>query len=310
MMAWLVVGAAVSNAHINRSLISPILMVGLAAWLTYNNLLANSLTVDYRKIASMVGIEQMSHLGFGDYFTLIFFVSYVIIVRAGRFIVLGLFLFVQFAFGGRADFIFGLASIFIFEFISYGYSVRRLISYFSYVFVILGSVYVGSVFVRQSNGNVDPYLIILSDLEQDSSYIKRLEAFTGAISDLPAQLLFGDSTLIVQNFGSVGAYMHNILSAWQFFGAPFFLVSVVAIIFCSNRLLQVLRYKNRTLFDDFMIIIFIYSVMSILFAKYIGFPLFWFSIGLWLGRRRHSCDNEQTLRACESEAKVRRRTSA
>ena len=101
----------------------------------------------------------------------------------------------------------------------------------------------------------------------------------------PEQLWIGDPTILATEMGSVGAYIHNLLSVWQVFGFFVFLALVVAIFIALFRMFKILRsVSNNPLFDSAALLL-IYSVLSVLTTKNGGFWCLWFAVGLWFGAK-------------------------
>lgn len=124
--------------------------------------------------------------------------------------------------------------------------------------------------------------MLLSDgLNADESQIARNQLFLDGLAGLIPQAFIGNPILIVERTGTIGAYSHNILSAWQFFGAFTFFGISLAILHVLKYIYLNRNYLNANT-DVFGIFIFLYCVVSICTGKAVNFYPFWLSLGFWL----------------------------
>lgn len=126
-------------------------------------------------------------------------------------------------------------------------------------------------------------MLILGGLGDENSFLLRSEFIWVGLSALPDQILFGDPTFLVSRLGSVGAYMHNILSAWQFWGGFSFIYTLVC---CLIVLIGLWRrpFLVSDAVGDFVLIAFLYGFVCVLTGKHVGFDLFWLGLGMGLAR--------------------------
>jgi hypothetical protein len=123
----------------------------------------------------------------------------------------------------------------------------------------------------------------MDGVSNDFSALERKYFFKHGLTCLGEQILWGKSSVLVREYNDMGAYIHNILSAWQFFGFfPFLLLVGLTIrsVFKCSLILFSNRFRKNN-FLKFMILLTIYSIISILTVKYIFFFPFWFVIGFW-----------------------------
>ena len=123
--------------------------------------------------------------------------------------------------------------------------------------------------------------MLLSEGE-DGSLNARGDLFIKSLEHLPKSILYGDPTYIAYEAGSMGSYIHNILSMWQFFGLlPFILILVIyarALLIMKNRM----EKGDLTVMEEFACMILIYSSVSIVLSKSVVFYWMWFSAGYWM----------------------------
>ena len=109
-------------------------------------------------------------------------------------------------------------------------------------------------------------------LAQDGSFLSRLDMLESAIYFFPDQLAYGGYYTNVEHYQSFGGYAHNILSAIQFYGLPFFLLLVFI-------LMQKLRIVLFSSFTAEQKLFFYFSFLSLMFTNYIGYYFAWFVLG-------------------------------
>ena len=108
---------------------------------------------------------------------------------------------------------------------------------------------------------------------QDGSFLSRLDMLQSALYFLPNQLAYGGYYENVEHYQSFGGYAHNLLSAIQFFGLPFFIL-----------LLFILINKTKKVFTSSLFLVeqrifFYFAILSLFLTNYIGFYFAWFVLG-------------------------------
>lgn len=181
-----------------------------------------------------------------------------------------------FAGGGRASFYIGVGSILVYEllFVTARWRVAA--------FVLLGSA-LGALLALWLNIDLEQVekMLFLRGLEADSSFLERSDALERELKMFPAQAAIGDPGLIVKEYGSIGIYIHNILSAWQFCGSlPF--VGLLALLLYLLPRVQSFAKADQSPMATFSTLCFIYAVIGSLVAKYVGFFHLWFALGFWV----------------------------
>lgn len=116
----------------------------------------------------------------------------------------------------------------------------------------------------------------------DASYRDREILLNESGRDLLSQFWIGDPTLIVHRFGSAGAYIHNLLSAWQFYGFLAFACVAAALIAATYRAIR-FNYGGNHGGYIFGLILLLYAIMGVAAAKFVGVHSLWFALGYWSG---------------------------
>jgi hypothetical protein len=124
-------------------------------------------------------------------------------------------------------------------------------------------------------------MLFAGGVDADNSVLTRIELLGDGFNDFASYLLIGNPSAIYKAYGFIGGYIHNILSSYQFFGFAFMLMCVSFLLLVTLRLRDRVRSMDSTK-DSFLILIGIYTLLSMIFSKFIGFFLFWFYVGYFL----------------------------
>jgi hypothetical protein len=151
--------------------------------------------------------------------------------------------------------------------------------------VVIFLIFVGIVdILTKTGGYFFSRMLLLKGIDSDTSAVGRNTVLLIGLSLFEKQILFGNTALLITEMGNI-AYIHNILSAWQFFGFLPFLMIIMMLIYSACKCIKVL--KNRVMikdpFVDFMLMFTIYALISVLAVKVCFFVPFWLVIGYWSG---------------------------
>ena len=271
---WAVAGAGVSNFMAERNLYTPLVLIGLCDLIVLPTLDGGFL-ISYYDLAES-GTEGVNHLLIAELIVLLSFYCFAFSGYWFRSFVIANAALLLFAAGGRSTLYFGLLVMLA--------AVLRTGSKVSGV-LIVGSVILSLVvaffFVGIDSGDTLVARMLFSDgLSKDDSFSGRDEVLRSSLSNLPEQFLFGDPTLFVSQFGTIGSYVHNIISAWQFFGFFPFALLVYILIFNARKIAK-LDLRTADPVTIFGVLCFSYATLGVIFSKFIGFPALWFSLGFW-----------------------------
>ena len=278
---WMLTGAGIAAAYLNRSnTLALVLLAILVALLWFGS--DGLFVINYGRLSADVGGLRITHLTMADYAVFCLALAYGLssgLVRVA--IVLGA-LFVLFALGGRGALLAFAVAVFVMQVLieKRRTSLRvALVMLLAAAFVTLQGYFED---LAQQSGAVKN-LLFSQGFGRDESVIERLEQIFLGLSDLGRQAALGDLSLVVWRFDSAGAYMHNIISAWQFYGVLFFSVLVASILYSLGFANESRRWSDDSIHATFHLLL-IYVVISVLVAKAITFYLLWLVIGYWLAR--------------------------
>lgn len=114
----------------------------------------------------------------------------------------------------------------------------------------------------------------------DESYQIREIIIVESSKYLFHQFWIGDPTIVAAQFGSMGAFVHNLLSSWQFYGF-FAFMSLVATIISATYNAVKSEYRSARRRHVFGLAILLYAVVGVTTAKYFGVHSLWFALGYW-----------------------------
>lgn len=234
-------------------------------------------SVQYANLVDSGGFEVLNHLLLAEYMLIICYFGYFAAPLGSRFIFFLVICYILFAGGGRASFLLGVGSLLIYEIL---FGDRRL----AFLMVLCAFLFL-ALLVVFGDDSIVSYMLFSGGVESDSSFVGRLYQFIDGVSALNGQIAWGDVSFFVKKFGSLGFYMHNFMSAWQFYGLPSMLLYVGVGVVSAIKMCLVLRSSIDYL-DSVFGALLIYSLIGILFVKFVGFGTFWFAIGYWMLKRR------------------------
>lgn len=282
-VTWGLIGLSVSRVILKKSdLAAVVFMAGVGV------LVIPNMTYGYVNLIALreeTGIESLSHLWISENIVFLFCLSYGFarsyLVKMVLLVLVAIFLVAML---GRSSLFFTLASISVFELLFGGFKglARKLAIGGGLALLGLGVVLGIQWFYSEP---ILDKLLFKGGLGEDASFEARSQLFSEGLFYLKEQLWIGDPTILATEMGSVGAYIHNLLSVWQVFGFFVFLALVVAIFIALFRMFKILRsVSNNPLFDSAALLL-IYSVLSVLTTKNGGFWCLWFAVGLWFGAK-------------------------
>lgn len=273
---WLFSGMAVARAGYGSNNYIAWAIVGIVASLVWPNL-GDGFLVSYADIAEE-GFEGVNHLLVAEMILFLSFFAYSLSSGLSRLVLILCIGALVFSSGGRFSFYFGIVSFFVYEFL-YGSNKK-------YFYGLVGCLIVAvllAAFVPAFENEAVQRMLFSGGVSDDLSYAERNEYLIGGLLALPEQIFFGDPGWLVRTHGSAGTYIHNVLSAWQFYG----LIAFLLIIFFIYRLtIRLIRIKRKFVepVEIFGALCVVYGFAGILASKFIGFSFFWFAAGFWAFR--------------------------
>lgn len=274
-MSWLLVGFVLSYASYERSNFRGMALALLAIFMVYYAL-DGGLVVSYMYLAQQGGLEALNHLFVGDGLIFMFFLAFSLVSDKYKLIVVTFGFLYLFMSGGRTALFLSMMAVYFYYIFSGGGSRK-----FAIVFgVLIAGLFIGIGQLSNENELIDR-MLFRQGITSDDSFIGRLDFFYESIGALPRQFLYGDPSLIVLEAGSIGAYAHNILSAWQFYGFFAFIFLLISLVYCGVFIFKNLESLGRPI-EIFFVLMFFYVFLCALLSKYVGFYHLWMTLGFWV----------------------------
>jgi len=285
---YLFAGAACTQAHYKKSNIFA-LALALLVVVPLLNTLDGGLFVDYYKLKQVTGNQNLSHLYISEWCVFLFFGAYAFSNKLLRPILLIVAVASLFAMQGRSSTLFTFFTLVSFTFLIEG----KKIFYTAALCAVLAGVAfvflpVADVFFDANDRALDR--MTLSTGEDDNSLQGRSDILMFSIGHLPKSALFGDPTFIALKVGTMGSYIHNLLSMWQFFGVLPFLLMVVMLWKGLGLVRVKIKQGQLTVMDEIASMLLIYVVVSVVLAKSVIFYWLWFIVGYWMLKFNHSAE--------------------
>lgn len=275
---WFLIGGYASTYNTKESLPVAIVIVGALA-LALGLGASDNLTVDYFEIMEESGVASVSHLVLERHVILLLAFAYAM-SSSSRFVVLLGGVLVLLLMGGRS-------ALFIFVVTAILMNLRGKMVKNMLVMGVLGMVvFIGARFLV-SEGIVDVQssevreILFLDGLNADASFNARIGLMQDGFVDLPDQFLIGNFALTAERQGHSGGYIHNLLSAWQFYGFFVFVAIVLSLVYCFRRMQLCMKHRSSPI-DVFGAFMLIYVIINVILAKNVAWNLLWFVLGLWL----------------------------
>jgi hypothetical protein len=274
-LSWMLAGAAVSLGSWRQSNIRSLIILAVPLTLISGNL-HGDMVLSYGDLSMESGFENLNHTYVAGSFLFFVFLSYssasTTFIRA---IIFPVSAFILFTVGSRSVLLGGLATLVVFE---YFWGSRKLL--FVYLIIAIFSLYLLLPHLNRVFYGSDLLLrMLITDGLYDSSLIARIEIFRESLAELPSQAFFGDVGFLVRQFGSLGSYMHSVVSAWQFYGVipfSFFLYFY----FKSIKTVTTIPRESLDVITSFGILNIMYAILMLASYSVLSYYL-WFGIGFW-----------------------------
>lgn len=288
-LLWLFIGGATSQFKVGNSDIVALILCATTALAMYFAT-DESLTIPFAKIEELSGVEGVSHLTLERHIVLLLIFAYAISLRT-RIVCVAIGVIALFFMGGRT-------SLFVFAVAAMIMNIRGDLFKNIMVTALVSLVLVVLFQFGMSQGIIDTEssaireILFLDGVEEDNSFAARVELYQLSLPLLADQLWIGNFSLSAARAGGAAGYIHNILSAWQFYGIFVFLFIIFCLIYASRRMVLTLRRTDgpAEVFGAFCLV---YVVLSAVLSKYVGYNLLWFVLGFWLLRPTAAVEQRQ-----------------
>jgi hypothetical protein len=270
----------VTRGAVQRSNKISLFLFFLVISLVVNNL-GNGLVIDYNELPSNSQNEISSnHLLAGPYFYIVIILAYSFAHDRVRKLAFMASLALFFMLGGRADLIIFVLSVISFSFLK-DFSTKKIIFTTLLVSLIVLIIFSSSGFILDSPAM--QRMVFNQGISSDRSLIQRIDQLYAGISGLKQQFLFGNINFLVQSSGSFGAYIHNGLSVWQFYGFFVFMFVFYLLVAGFFRVKSIVNSSDDAV-GTFVVLLFLSSIFGLLLAKSVTYVILWVSIGCLWGR--------------------------
>lgn len=274
---WLLAGAACSfyrtgsNLLLSFIVIAPIVIIVIPT-------LNENYVVNYAELIEGTNDRRANHLKVADFLIINLAFAYIVAgkFRFAVFVLIGLILFTL---GGRTALYISLLSIVFFELL---FNKHRAILTFLLVSITVTSLFYFTNFHDNidQESNLVARMLFIDGVEEDDSFQGRIVANQTGYSALLSQSLYGDSAFSTRTMGGVGDYIHNLLSAWQSYGAAVFFLLVYLLFISLVRMYK--ARLNACVMQKTTAIVLIYTSIAVITSKAVNFKLLWFCIGYWV----------------------------
>jgi len=234
--------------------------------------------IPYDSLSGYVDSHEMNHLLLSEYMLIVCFFGYAVATPAVRVFLFAVISYILFAGGGRASFFIGVLSLVGYEFLFRYWRLGFLLAGLALALAVVGGFVVGA------DSAVIARMLVTEGVGADASFGGRFEQFLVGAGGFWHQALWGDISYFVVRLGGVGNYIHNFLSAWQFYGALGFLLYAALAVKAVNSMLIRSRMESIGWLDRVFSGLLIYSIVSVLLVKAVVFSTFWLTIGYWIFR--------------------------
>lgn len=280
-MAWFFAGSAISLTRIGNTNILALAIAGLLIGIVASAL-RNGYVIDYEFLKYTGKFKGLSHLSVAEYLLMLMLFAYAVSYSYIRYIILVALVAVVFVGGGRSSLFFGALSPVTYEIMrAYANSGVKLIRIVPGILVAIGLVVGIGMYVLDFQDSSVRKMLFLEGIGEDSSAKGRLLALEVGLKGLPSQIPFGDPNYIVREFGAIGAYIHSLLSAWQFFGFLPFILFVYGLYYSLKKAMEEMSTEVDSCTVFFSVLL-IYVVYGALLSKSVGSFFLWLSLGYWL----------------------------
>jgi len=294
---WLMIGVALGSIPLRKKPLFPLILFLIFAFFIIQNL--DGLSLDYARLRSSNDVERFSHQWISYNFLICAVLLYSQLNnRLARTAVIVATLTCQVFVGGRTILLLTTLVFFYIEGFTLGAegSKRRPLKTLSMSIGTLAIVALAIVLLYLRDPDTVLRAFALNELQHDKSLIERDAALQIGLANLPRQFWIGDPTLVSTSTGSLGLYIHNALSGWQFYGFPFFVAFCVSLVHCLRKALRLKRKGSDDASFRFKFTLFLIALGGAITSLSVTHYFLWFTIGLCLARHPTQANQSETRR--------------
>lgn len=275
---WFLIGGSVAASTLRESWVFAILIaVSITLIMAFG--VDESLFQTYQSEDNDVRAANISHLNVERYIIIPMILAYALSPKT-RWLVAICGVYCLFLLGGRTALVVFIMTV---TFMNLGGNILRNAG----MLAVVGGILFFGLRYAVGNNIIDPdsqqvrEMLFLGGVSDDKSFNARVNLLTESLQDLPEQFLVGNFSITAERYGDFGTYIHNLLSAWQFYGFFMFISIVACLIYCVIKMFAA-RGGARTPIAVFSSFTLIYVLLSVTLSKYAGWTMLWFALGLWM----------------------------
>jgi len=234
--------------------------------------------INFERLTFQIDYISGEHQLFSDVFVVFScFIVFFIRFKVGRLLFMTFILVVLFLIKSRATF-FSFLIVYVLFIVK---EIGLKNSVYLFIFFIILSLFM----IVNDDSSLDRRMFGVFQGKYDSSLNERIAQFKYGIEAIKNNWFWGEyaGQIIVHKTGyesgTMGAYMHNLLSFWRQFGLLFFLIFMIT--YCYGLYKISLEWKNSDSFKiQFIFYVSLFLLIELLLFRSYTFPYFWFSLGL------------------------------
>lgn len=268
---WTLVGASAAIQRQNRSptaLIAPAVILIATVLATTNY----GLFIQYDKLTTN-NLNDANHILFSENAIITLFIAYAATPNRFKAVAFIGALYIIFAGGGRSSLFIGIVAFLFYESLLGSKTLS-----ITYTIILIGA----SLFILNvDDSDLIKRMLFTDGLTTDDSFVGRIDQLEQGLGQLSEQALWGNVTLIATQTGNIGNYIHNILSAWQFYGLAGFILCLTNAYRSNAKMYLTCKQESASFNDSAFALILIYATISIILTKVVAFGTFWLALGYW-----------------------------
>ena len=191
-----------------------------------------------------------------------------------------------FMLAGRANLAIFIITIAIVEFFKASKKLKLIYMLFTLILLLFFMTIYNYFVVELAGKGMASKVIFAHGIENDGSFKARMKLLLVGMQSLKGLLFFGDVSSLVVRTGSLGGFIHNILSWIQYYGAVSFILLLLLIGAGIKQLFRdfkILKNNPDNVEVSFRMLILISGLIGVLLAKSGTYSLLMIGLGIYSG---------------------------
>lgn len=290
-LIWLLAGYSLQYFHcIQHKTLLPLIILFIITAIIYQAS-NGGITLNYWEITNYFKNNnnvKVTHLTTGFEFYILLIAIYSYLPSNYRVLVIPVCIYILFLLGGRTNLFLFIFSVLLYQIFKGVLKARSLLFVLFSLLLIITSPFILKYFTLDQN--TLSRMTFDEGLDNDGSFQSRVWLFQQTLETLPSQFFFGNvNQLVIKKF-YLGAYSHNILSAWEVYGFFAFFVIVMLLMVNFRRVRIINKYFDDPL-STFISLMFYSALVGVIISKNVHFQVLWLSLGLLGGNYFNSITN-------------------